>query len=121
MKTDTENDDGGVPPTEISTDVIFDLLAHTRRRHALYYLNETVGSTTLYDLSDALTVWESVPSDRRRERIATGLYHRHLPKLTEAGVVRYDEATDSIELQPAASVLTPYLDLAGSTDRQCGE
>ncbi|MCL9812844.1 DUF7344 domain-containing protein [Natranaeroarchaeum aerophilus] len=88
----------------------------TRRRHALYYLTEQVGTISLHELSDALTVWEAVDGEHHHQRIATGLYHRHLPKLADAGVLRYDPDADTIELLPAAEQLQPYLGLAAQDD-----
>ncbi len=116
MNTDTRDDDYRTARHELSAEAIFDLLSVSRRRHALYYLSDSVGTTGLHDLSDALAVWEGDTSESHRRRIATGLYHRHLPKLADAGVASYDATTDRIELLPAADKLTPYLDLAGRDD-----
>ncbi|QSG03834.1 DUF7344 domain-containing protein [Natranaeroarchaeum sulfidigenes] len=116
MNTDTRDDRQKPARSELSADVIFDLLSVTRRRHALYYISEQVGTVSLPDLSDALTVWEPVEEERHHQRIATGLYHRHLPKLADAGVLQYDADTDTIELLPAAEQLQPYLDLAAQDD-----
>jgi len=116
MNTDTRDDDYRTARDELSAEVIFDLLSVSRRRHALYYLTENVGTTGLHDLSDVLAIWEGDIDERDRQRIATGLYHRHFPKLADAGVARYDAASDRIELLPAADKLKPYLDLAGRDD-----
>lgn len=116
MNTDIRGDEHGAVRNELSAEVIFDLLSVTRRRHALYYLTEQVGAISLYELSDALTVWEAGDGKRHRQRIATDLYHRHLPKLADVGVLRYDPAANTIELLPAAEQLQPYLDLAARDD-----
>ena len=116
MNTDIRDDKQGSARNELSAEVIFDLLSIRRRRQAMYFLTDQVGAISLYELSDALTVWETGDRDRHRQRIATGLYHRHLPKLVEAGVVEHDSETDTIELLPAAERLQPYLDLAARDD-----
>lgn len=113
MNTETRDDDYRSGRTELSPEDIFDLLSVTRRRHALGYLAETVGTTTLHDLSDALATAEGNVDETHRRRIVIGLYHSHLPKLAAAGVVRYDASADRIELLPAADRLTPYLDRNG--------
>ena len=102
--------------SELSAPTIFELLANERRLRALQYLTQTVGAVTISDLADQLALWEGEHTRERYERICTSLVHVHLPKLTDAGVVSYDEVGGMIKLQEAAEQIAPYLELAGPAD-----
>lgn len=105
----------------LTLDRLFDLLADAERRCALRTLCERDGATTLGDLADEI-VARSESSDARtgsetaypdqRERTATALHHKHLPKLVDAGVVAYDPETSRVELDSGAPQLEPYLQAA---------
>ena len=89
----------------LSVDELFDLLRHPRRRDALRHLVGTEGSVTVEDLARALAE-ERAESHRL---VAAALRHKHLPKLTENGVVRVGE---SVEVVGMDSQMEAYLDLA---------
>ncbi|MFC4548959.1 MULTISPECIES: DUF7344 domain-containing protein [Halorussus] len=80
----------GATPSE-RIDSACSLLAHSRRRVVLYALRgcETVAVDELVDaiLRDEGT---TAATDQKRERVLTSLYHKHLPKLADAGVIDYD-------------------------------
>lgn len=99
--------DDDLPPAEI-----FELLANDRRQYALRYLTSSVGATPVSELADQLALCEGDHTHDRYERIATSLYHVHLPILTDAGVVEYDPVAETIEVLPAADRVVTYLDVA---------
>lgn len=107
----TERTDSDLPTT-----TIFGLLANHRRQLALQYLTSTVGAVPLRELADQMALWEGEHTKERCERICTSLIHVHLPKLADAGVVRYDANRETVELEETVDQLRPFLDLAAPTD-----
>ena len=80
-----------------STDLLFELLADRRRRHILYCLTDQPdGVAEFTDLVDAVVGHEPETDAGDRETIRTGLYHVHLPKLAEAGVIDYDTRSETV-------------------------
>jgi hypothetical protein len=62
----------------------------------------------------------AVPSDRSAPSDAdpTALYHSHLPKLDEVGLVRWDQEDHTVERGPRFEELRPLLEtLDENTDR----
>ncbi len=89
-------------------DTQFEVLAHPTRRRLLLalYRGSAVGEATV-SLADDLDA-----------EMAVGLHHAHLPKLRDAGYVRYDEAEKEIEPGPNFSSLAWLLDaLDAESDR----
>ena len=107
----TERTDSDLPTT-----TIFGLLANHRRQLALQYLTSKVGAVPLSELANQIALREGEHTKERCERICTGLVHVHLPKLADAGIVRYDPNRETIELQETADQLAPFLELAEPTD-----
>lgn len=89
---------------------MFGLLANERRQRTVQHLAETPEPATITELVDRIARDESHRTDA--DRIATSLVHVHLPKLTDAGVVRHDG--ERIALQIPAAQLSPYLALCSS-------
>lgn len=111
MKTDTSDTNTTRSRTELAPGVIHSLLADDRRRYAMYYLTKRLGAVAVSDLAEQIALWEADLSKDRFERIVTGLYHLHLPKLAAAGVVQYDLEAETVGRLPAADALIPYLHL----------
>ena len=91
------------PPTDVTrggyteeTDavpvgVVFDALAAETRRHLLYFLAEEAGGeATPSELADRLGSIDARYDQTDVQAILVGLHHRHLPKLSEAGLVEYE-------------------------------
>ncbi len=96
-----------------SLDVVFDVLADKRRRFALYYLHESADETaTIEEVAEYVASLEepSCEPDVHRTRIVTSLQHAHLPKLEEAGVVEYDQRSETIRYwrQPSLEELLEH-------------
>lgn len=117
MTPETRNpDDTNVDTPEHPPAQLFAIFANERRQRALTYLCQRPGAVLLGDLAEYLSIAEGVPSRERYERICTDLYHSHLPRMCEAGVVRFDEDTELITVAVDRGVLAPYIDLAGHAD-----
>jgi len=74
------------------------------RRYVLYCLHLYTPPITLGDVAEQLTVWleNERAEEYRRRRLAVynALYHDHLPRLCEAGLVRYIQREDLVEFGP---------------------
>ncbi|MFC7081117.1 DUF7344 domain-containing protein [Halorussus caseinilyticus] len=117
MRTDTtESTTQGTAVTDLSPTDIFGLLADDRRWYALRSLSRRVGSASVDELADELALREGARLSERRDRIRTSLHHHHLPRLCDAGVVRYDAERGTVELLDARDRLAPYLELADADE-----
>lgn len=101
---------------EITPTQLFSAFAHERRQRAVAYLAQKASAIPVGDLAEYIAITEGEPTYERYERVLTALAHGHLPKLHEAGIVRYDPAAETVELAVPRSVVGPYLDLAGHAD-----
>ena len=117
MKTKTPNStEPGTEETPLAPTDIFDLLADDRRRYTLHCLSRHVGAISLGELAELIALEEGDPTADRYERILTGLHHVHLPKLVDAGLVRYESDAETVTGAGAITQLTPYLELAMRED-----
>lgn len=117
MRTETtESATSRIDVSDLSQTTVFELLADERRRYALHHLSRAVGAVELADLAEQIALREGDTSPDRRDRVLAGLYHRHLPKLTDAGVVAYDPERETVELRDAADRLAPHLELSAVDD-----
>jgi len=104
--------DSGEGSETLTTDEVFQLLSDADRRCALAALRQSDGAASLGELASATVALaedrdpEAVTDDER-ERAATALHHRHLPRLVEAEVVSYDPEAGRVELTDAADELDP--------------
>lgn len=109
------------PETELSRDMVFDVLKNRRRRYALHYLKQQEGSVKLSDLAEQVAAWENDTtveniSAAERKRVYTALYQSHLPKLDDAGIVDYNQNRGLVELTEKAAELDVYLELVSKDD-----
>ncbi len=99
---------------EISQSDVFDVLSNPRRRFVLYYLREVESPVQLNDLARAIAAWEndtdeSELTDQDRKRVYVSLYQTHIPKLTDVGLVEYDQDEGTVSLTDRSSVIDEYL------------
>ena len=108
-----------------SLDLVFDLLSNSRRRYALYYLNEqTDGVATIESLTENVIAIERMTDDEettsnaqpvsehdhddesaeRQASIRMELQHVHLPKLEDAGILEHDERSETVRYWSQPSV-----------------
>ena len=95
--------------SELTEKDISEILAHPYRRYILYYVHFYANPVGLADIAHQITIWETnEPADEKlQERLTIyhSLYHDHLPKLSDAGVIEYDQEEDVVELGRAAEQL----------------
>jgi len=104
-----------------SLDVVFDVLRNRRRRLVLAALNEGDGGTTLGDLAERIAGIENDKppeslDSQERKRVYVGLYQSHLPKMDDAGAVRFDDDRGTVERGPHMDVFCQYLDDSAAED-----
>ncbi|WP_433625635.1 DUF7344 domain-containing protein [Halomicrococcus sp. NG-SE-24] len=97
-----------------SPDTLFDVLSNPYRRYALAQLARHGGELRVDELVERLVDWEAergAPADPDRRRVASMLYHVHLPKLADVGLVEYDQEEATVAPGTEADVVKPFLDL----------
>ena len=114
------------PPTEIHStpqvlelDHVYEVLGHSRRRYLCYSL---LGDTrwSLTDLATRIAVWENDLSEdevteSQRKRVYVSLYHAHVPKLVENGVIEFDDEEETIRPAENAEQALNALEGIGSS------
>jgi DNA-binding transcriptional ArsR family regulator len=98
----------------MSPDLVFEILSNTRRRMLLFYLRQHSGSATVKELAGEIAALENeVDVDdlerQQRKRVYVSLYQTHVPKLEEAGIVEYDDASGEVRLTNRAGEFDTYL------------
>lgn len=74
-------------------DVVFEALAHQRRRYLVQCLREEPRALSDVAMEVAAQETDSPTADQPTDLaqdVYLSLYHRHVPKLEEAGIVQYD-------------------------------
>lgn len=99
---------------EITQDLAYDILSSSRRRFVISALRSEGGTMELNELSERLAAWENDTrvedlTDQQIKRIYVSLYQTHIPKLSEAGVVSYDQQTGQIRLESTVQHLDRYI------------
>lgn len=103
----------------VNVDAFFELLAHPRRRFVLALLERRAEPVALEELAEELARREldepdgEIPDGETRPRLIA-LYHVHLPRMVDVGVVELDRDCDTVSLvdgyaravSPAASTET---------------
>ena len=108
-------------PRARSPDVLFDALAHRRRRYVLECLREDGTPVALAELADEVAAREretpvhDVPAEQV-ERVYLSLYHTHVPKLAGADVVEYSPGNGMVELSTENERIESALELATATE-----
>lgn len=101
-------------PDSLALDDQLSLLSSRYRRYLLYGLSKYTTPVSLAVLTDTVTGLEhGAPVDQYRDErldIYTALYHNHLPRLVDAGVVRHDPSDDTVDIGPNARSLVPLLE-----------
>jgi hypothetical protein len=108
----------------VTIEEAFEVLSNRRRRYVVHWLLEAETGTEIRELSRQVAAWENdKPLDRvtsqERRRVYNALQQFHLPKLDEAGVVRYDADRGTIEPTESLSTLRTYLNVSRRSHRWC--
>ncbi|WP_254545857.1 DUF7344 domain-containing protein [Halomarina pelagica] len=112
-------DEGAVPLGVLQLDYVFRALAHSRRRYLLYTLKER-SRWTLTDLATKIAAWEDEIAEEAvtgeaRDRVYISLYHAHVPKLVEDGIVTFDREAETIGRGEHASQVLAALEGVGAS------
>ncbi len=108
-------------PDILEIESVYEALGHSRRRYLCYTLFEDT-EWSLTDLATKIAAWENdVPehtvTEDQREEVYIALYHAHVPKLGDEGVITFDEATETITTAGHADqVLTALEGIGASLD-----
>ena len=121
---ESESASGGdfAPSRELlELDHVYEALGHPRRRYLCYTLLEDE-EWTLDELATKIAAWEGDVSehavaDRQRQQAYVSLYHAHVPKLADDGIISFDPATETIRAaENADQVLATLEGLKASLD-----
>lgn len=89
------------------------LLADDRRRRTLRAVAEAA-ETTRRELARTLAEGDD---EGATDRVELSLYHRHLPKLTRAGAVRYEPDSETVAITDRGRRLVEFLDAVERASR----
>ena len=97
--------------------LVYDALADEQRRRVLRALDDADAALTIDELADRLAGdgGDDIGGSEREAvvtRLRTSLYHVHVPKLTEAGIVRF--SADDRRVRLTDSVSFDGLDVLGA-------
>ncbi|MFC4552714.1 MULTISPECIES: DUF7344 domain-containing protein [Halorussus] len=96
--------------TTAITDEMLHALSEADRRETVDYLLERDRRASVSDIADHLSSPDD--SEREYEKAHASLYHVHLPQLASAGIVAYDEETETTELEIDRREVEDLLDAA---------
>ncbi|WP_114578139.1 hypothetical protein [Saliphagus sp. LR7] len=120
LALDTEGD-RTLSPDHLEIDHVYEALGHPRRRYLCYTLLEDA-EWSLPGLATKIAAWEDGVStdavtDARRDQVYVSLYHAHVPKLVDQGVISFDEVEETIAAADhAEQVLTVLEGIGASLD-----
>lgn len=78
---------------------IYESLADAQRRRLLQVLTQTTGPVDVADVADSLLeMGDGATTDERLARIEMRLFHVHLPKLADAGLVQWAPGQETVAL-----------------------
>ncbi|ESP88813.1 DUF7344 domain-containing protein [Candidatus Halobonum tyrrellensis] len=103
-----------LPEAVLRLDTVYDALANPTRRAVCYLLSER-DRWPLSDLAARVAAIEegvapSAVDATARDRASAALYHVHLPRLADRGVVTFDAEADAVSAGPAADRVLAALD-----------
>lgn len=109
------------PRSVLEIEPVYEALGHTRRRYLCYTLLEDT-DWLLTDLATKIAAWENDVSEHdvtehQRDGVYVSLYHVHVPKLADKGVIAYDATTETITTgEHAEQVLAALEGIGASLD-----
>lgn len=106
-------------PELLEIDHVYEALGHPRRRYLCYTLLEDA-EWSLTELATKLAAWENdVPertvTDHQRDQVYVALYHAHVPKLVDEGVISFDEVSETITAAEQADQVLRALEGIGAS------
>lgn len=115
-KVDTRNQLSSEKPV-LSAELLFDVLGSSYRRFVLSHLSDEPKPVPIDELAYRLAAWEDDTtvadvSSETADDIEILLYHVHLPKMAELGLVAYDSEAGVIAPGEGIETATDGLELA---------
>lgn len=100
----------------LSKGEVFEVLRNQRRRYVLQYLKQDERPIELGDLAQQVAAWEYETNldgvtPEQRKRVYTTLQQTHLPKMDEAGILRFDSDSGVIESTARTRDISVYLEI----------
>lgn len=101
--TDAENGMSWITCSPFSVDETLNVLGNERRRYVIRCFEQHGNVISLPDLADEVAVREfdarikEIPADEVK-RIYVSLYHSHIPKLADVGLVTYCQEQDLVNV-----------------------
>lgn len=117
----TESEKAPVSREVLDVDTVYAALGHPRRRYLCYTLYEDT-EWSLTDIARKIAAWENdIPpttvTDAQLRDVYVSLYHAHIPKLVDLGVVMFDRNEETVSAaHHAEQVLTALEGIGGSFD-----
>ena len=110
----------GTTESNLSQDVVFDILSSPRRRYVLYYLRTKDEPVQLTDLAEEVAAWENDTepaeiTEQERKRVYVSLYQTHIPRLADVELIEYDKQSGQIALAEEAKRIDRYLGSGNQT------
>ncbi len=107
------------PPDILEIEPVYEALGHSRRRYLCYTLLEST-EWSLTDLATKIAAWENdIPEHAvettQQKRVYVSLYHAHVPKLVDEGVLTFDETTEKITAGKHAEQVLAALEAIGAS------
>jgi hypothetical protein len=114
QRTGTDSSGSYPDARQLSDSELFHLLHTSRRRKTIQYLLERGEPVYLSTLARNVAALEhETPTEKvtpeQYQRVYIPLYQAHLPKLDEAGVIKYDQSRGLIEPTEQLKIFHPYL------------
>ncbi|MFC4550599.1 MULTISPECIES: DUF7344 domain-containing protein [Halorussus] len=105
--------------TILELNEVFAAISHPRRRYLLYTLINGSCDETLAELATKIAAWErdeplADVSDEDRRDVQVSLYHSHVPKLADLGILTYERSDDIIVRAENTAQVQAVLDGAGA-------
>lgn len=108
---------------DIPEETVFAMLSNQRRRFVLHALESRPAGTevALGDLAERIAAWENdIPlpeiSSQDRKSVYTSLQQLHLPKMDEAGILRFDDRSGTVTVTDETEELTIYLEVVNGDE-----
>lgn len=122
QSSDARTDDSLTLPETPSLDVLFDVLAHRRRRYTLECLCDGQTPMALADLAREVSARErgtAVPEipDAVVKRTYRSLSHSHVPKLADADIVEYNRERKLLALSMESERVEPLVEATGASEK----
>lgn len=93
------------PNRSVELDELFEVLSDSCRRQTLVALRDLPGDAVEFDVADLC------PMGGKREELALELYHTHLPKLAEVGVIGWDREDGTVRRGPCFEEVASVVDI----------